>query len=103
MDMHRLYDQLEKYGLVRILDLRKVEDIPAKQFEELYGKVYSILYEAQNSPKKESSSQSEDAFSFQASASIRGASGCGELMCQLRKIDFLARYSALYANELIFR
>jgi hypothetical protein len=100
--MYRLYDHLEKYGLVSGLDLRKIHDLPAKQFEDLYDKVYETLYEAQCSPRKDSLSASGDAFSFQASASIRGASGCGELVCQLSKIDFLARYSALYANELIF-
>src|ERR1039458_7878676 len=40
-------------------------------------------------------------FTFHASASIRGDSGCSSVDCRGNKVSFLARYAALYANELI--
>jgi hypothetical protein len=56
------------------------------------------------SPGKEpvSDSPSTDAFSFMASASMRGRSTCSSPFCRLQKLDFLARYTALYANKVLF-
>lgn len=41
-----------------------------------------------------------DPFSFIASASLRSDSGCWEVPCRLKKLDLVARYAALYANEI---
>ena len=47
---------------------------------------------------RKSTAQSNDPFSFFAPLPARRL-GCWEVPCRLKKLDLLARYTALYANE----
>jgi hypothetical protein len=101
--MYELFDVLEKHGFVGIDDLDKIADLPEKKLEKLYTEVYSSVFSVQTTKTCGwQSSHLPDTFSFHASASIRGASGCGAPECRIKKLDFLSRYAALYASELTF-
>jgi hypothetical protein len=101
--MYELFDILEKHGFVRLDDLDKIADLPGKKLEKLYNDVYSAVFSAQTARTLDyQSSRLPDTFSFHASASIRGATGCGAPECRIKKLDFLSRYAASYATELTF-
>src|SRR5882724_1213824 len=99
--MYELFDILERSGLIKIEDLDKILQLPSKKLENLYQQIYSSIYKSQNAtlwgPR---AATPTDTFSFHASASIRGASGCSDVGCRIKKLEFLARYAALYATEL---
>jgi hypothetical protein len=101
--MYELFEILERNGLVGLPDLDNIRDLPPSKLEKLYSLTYTSIYDAQNARigSKHSSSPPET-FSFHASASIRGASGCDSIECRFNKLGFLARYAALYASELTF-
>jgi len=101
--MRELFDILEKHGFATLDDLDKIVDLPEKDVEKLYIDVYSSVFGVQTSRAYDRQSPHlPDTFSFHASASIRGASGCGAPECRIKKLDFLSRYAALYATELTF-
>jgi hypothetical protein len=101
--MNELFDILERHNLITIENLDNISQLPAKKLEKLYQQIYSLIYKAQTSRVWDNqSSAPTDTFSFHASASIRGASGCSEIGCRIKKLDFLGRYAALYATELTF-
>lgn len=99
--MHELFQALESNGIVSELDMPKVYDFPNKKVVALYEKVYSTVFniQAAQADSDEDPPSDTDPFSFMAGASIRADSGCSELVCRMRKLDFLARFSALYANH----
>jgi hypothetical protein len=98
--MHELFDIVERYGFIGVQDAEKVYGLPAAKLEKLHRAVFDHIYKIQNERIWGRKTPPPSAFSFHAGASIRGAWGCKELSCRLQKLDFLARYSALYANEL---
>jgi hypothetical protein len=98
--MHELFDIVERYGFIGVQDAEKVYGLPAAKLEKLHRAVFDHIYKIQNERIWGRKIPPPSAFSFHAGASIRGAWGCKELSCRLQKLDFLARYSALYANEL---
>ena len=101
--MYELFEILERQGFVVLDDLDKIADLPEKRLEKLYASIYSCIFSAQRArPFDWQSARLPETFSFHASASIRGASGCGAPECRIEKLDFLARYAALYATELTF-
>jgi len=101
--MYELFDILEKHGFVTLDDQDKIADLPEKNVEKLYIDVYSSVFGVQTTRAYDwQSPHLPDTFSFHASASIRGASGCGASECRIKKLDFLSRYAALYATELTF-
>jgi hypothetical protein len=98
-----LFTIIERHGVIGPQGLLKVSSLPAKQLEKLYQETYDAIYDAQvDRAWSTESSNPPDPFSFHASASIRGDSGCSAVDCRGNKISFLARYAALYANKLIF-
>lgn len=99
--MYELFDILEKHGFATLDDLDKIADLPEKNVEKLCIDVYSSVFGVQTTYDWQSP-QLPDTFSFHASASIRGASGCGAPECRIKKLDFLSRYDALYATEHTF-
>jgi hypothetical protein len=98
-----LFAIIERHGVIGPPGLLKVNSLPAKQLEKLYQETFEAIYGAQLARVwNTDSSNPPDSFSFHASASIRGDSGCSAINCRGDKISFLASYVALYANELIF-
>jgi len=99
--MHDLFAIIERYGFVGAQDAEKIYDLPAAELQKLHNELFSHIYDDQN--KRiwgPGAVRPNDTFSFHASGSIRGASGCSALSCRLQKLDFLGRYAALYATEL---
>jgi hypothetical protein len=98
--MTREIEVLEQAGLVTDSDSLLIEGFTEKKAARLFEKVYSSVLDRQ----KESltlGSEVIDPFTFMASASMRADSTCGEYSCRLQKLDFLARYTALYANRVM--
>jgi hypothetical protein len=102
MSMYKLYDLLERRGLGFPRDMQKIVTMPAKQLRKIHEELFDFVFKAQDERVRGESSPAHDAFSFLASASIRGASGCGSIDCLGNKLQFVGRYAALYANELSF-
>jgi hypothetical protein len=101
--MYELFDILEKHGFITLEHVDKIADLPEKKLEKLYSDVYSSVFSAQTARAFDGQpSHLPDTFSFHASASIRGASGCSAPECRINKLNFLGRYAALYATELTF-
>jgi hypothetical protein len=100
--MYRLYDLLEKRGLGFPKDMPKIASMSAKELRQIHQDLFDFVFEAQNDRVWGKSLPAHDTFSFLASASLRGASGCGSIDCMGRKLQFIGRYAALYANELSF-
>ena len=98
-----LFATIERHGIIGPPGLIKLASLPAKALDKLYHETFDAIYDAQLERVWDADSSSPpDAFTFHASASIRGDSGCSAINCRGDKISFLARYAALYANELIF-
>lgn len=98
--MHKLYELLERHGLGVNDDFPKIAIMSARQVRQMHEELFELVFEAQNERVLGESSPAHDAFSFLASASLRGTSGCGSWECLATKLHFLGRYAALYANEL---
>jgi hypothetical protein len=96
---------LEDNGIVSDSDCLKVEALPAKRVHALYDAFYRSVRDFQEKQLSEQLQLQEqgvtpiDPFSFIASASLRSDAQCEEIPCRLKKLDALARYAALYANE----
>lgn len=99
--MHKLFEILESRGIISENDIPKVDRLEKSKLVALYDAVYSTVF-AEQYPDEEADSERSldlDPFSFMASASLRADSGCLEPGCRMQKLDFLARFSALYANH----
>ena len=99
--MYELFNILDRHGIVAPANLLKIGTLPAKKIEKLHHDLFTCIFDAQNDRIWETSTPVADTFSFHASASLRGASGCGAVECIGPKLEFLGRYAALYASELI--
>jgi hypothetical protein len=100
--MDELFTLVEKYGIVTVGDVSKVPDLPDAKVEQFHQDLFKLIYDAQTERIWGSTSAPAETFSFHASASLRGASGCTSFECRLSKLDYLSRYAALYASELTF-
>jgi hypothetical protein len=99
----QLFATIERHGIIGPQGMLKLATLPAKEVGKLYDETFQVIYDAQLGRVWEAdSSNPPDPFTFHAGASIRGDSGCSAINCRGDKISFLARYAALYANELIF-
>jgi hypothetical protein len=92
---------LEKYGLIRLDDIFRLEKFSPKKLIRLYEELYSTIIEQQRKRHWEEQGTDFDPFTFMASASLRADSTCDHYPCRASKLDFLARYTALYANNVI--
>jgi hypothetical protein len=98
-----LFATIERHGIIGPQGMIKLSTLPAKELGKLYQETFQVIYAAQLRRVWDADSPNPpDPFTFHASASIRGDSGCSAINCRGDKISFLARYAALYANELIF-
>jgi len=99
--MRELFDVLESKGLVSEVDTMRIENLSAKELLKLYEHVYGGVFDSQEqrAASRADTPLALDPFTFFAGASMRGDSGCEDPLCRMRKIDFLGRYAALYANE----
>jgi hypothetical protein len=101
---HPASEVLEKNGIVSDADCLKVEELPAEKMQALYESFYRSVrdfQERQLADQADTPDTRIDPFSFLASASLRSDAACEEILCRLAKLDTLARYTALYANEVI--
>ncbi|MBZ5520924.1 MAG: hypothetical protein LAP21_01565 [Acidobacteriia bacterium] len=92
---------LEQYGLVTDEDSLRINDFTPKKLSKLYESLFSSVFEKQLETPAVRDSESIDPFTFTASASLRADSTCEEYSCRLKKLDFLGRYTALYANKVM--
>lgn len=93
---------LEKYGLIRDENSLQILGFKPKRLLRLHEQLYSTIFEQQRKRHWEEQGTDEiDPFTFMASASLRADSTCAHLPCRTSKLDFLARYAALYANNVI--
>jgi hypothetical protein len=96
----RLIDTLEKHGLVSSEAVQGlISDLPFKQVERIREEIQASVIA--DSESRAESDDSLSSFSFLASASLRGDSGCGEPDCRVQKAQLLARYSALFCDRLV--
>src|SRR5258705_5056957 len=91
---------LEKFGLIADEDSFRVFELERAKVFKLHRELYESMFSRQKANLREDTAI--DPFSFLASASIRGQSTCSSPLCRLTKFDLLARYTALYANRVLF-
>jgi hypothetical protein len=100
VNIHPVYEVLAKVGLEKLSDFEKTEEWQEGTYRQLHESLYAALM-----PRKLSVVQTNDGildpFKFVASGSMRAESSCTEPMCRYRKLDFLARYAALYATSVV--
>lgn len=72
-----------------------------KRLLRLNEQLYSTIYEHQVKRHWQQQGAEIDPFTFMASASLRADSTCHHYPCRTSKLDFLGRYAALYANNVI--
>src|SRR5437764_8442947 len=91
---------LEEHGLIDIDQsfpvLRKLTD---KQLRKLLDKLDDSLTSELDTYEKP---EGLTPFSFLASASLRGDSGCTAIGCRINKARIIARYSALFCDSVVF-
>lgn len=95
--MHKVIETLEELGFPSELSSLELERFDNKRVVRTYEKLYSAVLEAQEATPQSDGTNIEP-FAFVASASMRAESTCWEWPCRLQKLDFLGRYSALYAD-----
>jgi hypothetical protein len=96
--MHKAIEVLEGSGLVSEPDLLGIDHFDSKKTVRIYEDLYAAVHGAQKAIS-EPDGTSIDPFKFLASASMRAESTCWEWPCRMEKLDFLGRYSALYASN----
>jgi hypothetical protein len=92
---------LEKYGFMRADDSLRLEKLSPKKLFRLYEQLYSTIVEQQRKKHWQQQGTDLDPFTFMASSSLRADSTCDHYPCRAAKLDFLARYAALYATNVI--
>lgn len=100
--MKELFALFESKGLLSERQVPRLEALGEVDLTKLYEGVYRIIFEAQQqrlAEQEDTKNNEKDPFTFFAGSSLRADSGCGDPLCRARKIDFLGRYAALYANE----
>jgi hypothetical protein len=92
-----VFNALESKGILSERHVPRIGDLGDKDIVKLYERVYGIVFDAQN--KRIPTARDVDPFTFYVGASLRGDT-CWMPDCRARKLDFLGRYAALYANEI---
>lgn len=100
MIFHPVFEVLERVGLKHVRDLVKTEEWEEADFRRVHEQLYAALMPSALSSAK-ADEGALDPFRFVASASMRGDAGCSEPSCRYKKLDFLARYAALYATSVV--
>jgi hypothetical protein len=98
--MNPCLEVLEKHALVSDEDAFRVLDFPKKSAHKIHRELWELIFSSQQHEATDVAPT--DPFSFMASASMRGESTCSSPVCRLQKLDFLARYTALYADKVLF-
>jgi hypothetical protein len=98
--MKHFFEVLDLRGISSEQDLPAIDRLDKKEVFKLYEDLYSSISNFQDgAASRPDKKLDSDPFNFVASASIRGDSTCQAIDCRLAKLDFLARFSALYATE----
>lgn len=100
MNFHPVFEVLERAQLKHVRDLVKTEEWEEADFRRVHEQLYVALMPSAFSEAKADEGVL-DPFRFVASASMRGDAGCSEPLCRYKKLDFLARYAALYATSVV--
>ena len=100
--MHIVYEVLAEAGLKDLGDLEASESWPEDKLRRLHERLYSTVFEEQTSLSRRGDQDGIlDPFRFVASASMRGDAGCSEPICRYKKLEFLGRFTALYATSIV--
>jgi hypothetical protein len=97
--MKHFFEVLELKGIFSEESIPAIEKLSKKDSIKLYEDLYSSVFDSQQRVSPLAAGRDSDPFNFLASSSIRGDSTCDEPRCRIIKLDFLARFSALYATE----
>ncbi len=98
--MHKVFEVLESKRLISETDVPVINVLTKKDLTRLYGTIYRGIFDAQSErPPVATRHPGSDPFTFFAGASLRGDLSCWEPWCRIRKLEFLGRYTALYANS----
>ena len=97
-----IFELLARYGLKKPADLDRVFRLTSKDTRSLHERLWEALYRLQYegiSPNRDTwPNRDAQAFRFVASRHLRGDS-CTH--CRVQKIEFLARFAALYSDLII--
>jgi hypothetical protein len=97
----KLIDTLEDYGLVEANSITKsVSKLPFGEIEKIRNELEEAV-RVDVPPVHTDPDVSFNAFNFLASSSFRGESGCSHWECRLRKGAILARYAALFCDQVV--
>jgi hypothetical protein len=100
--MGTVIELLEQNGLVGDEACFLITEFGKRKLARFHRQLYDTVLQEQEKAQREVENERQiDPFSFVAGRSIRADAGCGELLCRLQKIDFLGRFAALYADQLI--
>lgn len=100
--MDTTIELLEKYGLIRDEDSLRVTDFSKTKIRRLHRELYSAVFAKQVQDYVGNDDREViDPFSFVASKSLSGQTGCWQYFCRLKKLDVLGRYAALYSTRII--
>jgi hypothetical protein len=100
--LNPLIEMLEREGLVfpDRLEQAVLSDRPFKEVLRVGESLEATLSSSQQNSETPCRRRL-DPFAFLASSSLRGDSGCAQPDCRLGKLDSLARYAALYSDQVI--
>ncbi len=96
---HNAVEILEGRGLIHTtIAVDEIKKWSTNKVEALCGDLFDFLDQQRQAWNEPELSQVSP-FNCLAGSSIRGDSGCSELDCRAAKLDSLARYSAMYADQ----
>jgi hypothetical protein len=99
METGALYEVLEREGIKSPVDVLSLSKLTVKQSRELHQSLRKAIFQFQYASEAEP--LDDDYYSFMPSASMRGDAGCSEVVCRAKKLNFLGRFAALYADRLV--
>ncbi len=93
-----LYELLEREGLISLESVLELETWPVKRLREFHERLADRIFNHQYDCV--SDTISDEYYKFLAGTSLRGDT-CWELPCRAPKLDFLARFAALYSDAIV--
>ena len=96
----RIIETLEKWGLISTESVERLAfELPFRDIVKVREELEISLVE--DTQRNANHNDAFNPFSFIASASLRGDSGCSSWHCRTRKAAMLARYAACFCDKVI--